>query len=363
MDDKVDVAIIGAGVLGCAIASALARDGRTVVVLESGPRIGEGVTSRNSGVIHSGLYYPPGSLKALCCVEGNRRLYEWAARKGVAHAKLGKLVVARAHQLEALSKLEANAAASGSSGVERVGAAQFVEREPALQPAGYAEALWCAETGIVDPYELTRSFLVDAESRGAMLLVQAAVTGIQKHGDGWHLETGRGPLVAERVVNSAGLSADDIARLAGVTRHRVYPCRGDYFSLATPVRYSRLIYPLKDPASPGLGMHLTLDLGGRARIGPDAEYCERKDDFAGNDSKREKFRAAAEALLGITIRLEQVNYDSCGIRPKLRGPTDPAEVDFVVAEDLPGLVNLVGIESPGLTASMALASRVAALIS
>ncbi len=304
----VEVAIVGAGVVGCAAASLLAARGRSVALLEAGPRIAEGVTSRNSGVIHSGLYYPPGSLKARTCVRGNRLLYQWAAAHGVAHAKVGKLVVARDEaDVPALEELFANARASGAPGIALV-------------------------NGQCD----------------------ARVLGIS---GGWDLDTERGPIRAARVINSAGLYADEIAALAGAGRYRIHPCRGDYFHLGG-ASYRHLIYPARKRGALGLGVHVTLDLAGRVRLGPDAEYCASKEDFTPREDKLAAFAQAARRLLG-DVREDQLAWDGCGIRPKLRAPGESEEKDFVLSEDRPGFVNLIGIESPGLTAALALAELLA----
>ena len=224
MDAEVDVAVVGGGVVGCAVASALARTNRSVLLLEGGPRLGDGVTSRNSGVIHSGLYYPPQSLKARACVRGNALLYEWAAARGVPHARPGKLVIARdAADVPDLEALEANARASEAPGVELVPAAFVRAREPAV-PA--AAALWCPRTGIVDAVELTRSLAADATEHGALVLTQARVRAIARRGPAYELDTARGPVRAERVVNAAGLHADEVAALAGVNRYQVHPVWG-----------------------------------------------------------------------------------------------------------------------------------------
>src|SRR5438067_2876258 len=358
MDAEVDVAVVGGGVVGCAIASTLTRARRSVVLLEAGPRLGEGVTSRNSGVIHSGLYYPPASLKARTCVRGNALLYQWAAARGVPHGKPGKLVVGRdAEDVSALEALAANARAATAPGVELVTAAFVQQREPTVAAAA---ALWCPQTGIVDAIELTRSLAADAKEGGALILTHARVLGVSRDGGGYQLETARGAVRAERMVNAAGLHADEVAALAGVTRYRIHPWRGDYFRLAARTRYRHLIYPVRRRGSAGLGVHLTLDLAGGCRLGPDVEYATRKDDHAPREDKLPAFLAAARTLLG-DVRAEQLTYDGCGIRPKLRAPGDSEEKDFVVSEDLPGLINLVGIESPGLTAALALAEDVVAL--
>jgi L-2-hydroxyglutarate oxidase LhgO len=355
VDAEVDVAIVGGGVVGCAVASAFARHGRSVLLLEGGPRLADGVTSRNSGVIHSGLYYRPGSLKARTCVRGNALLYEWASAKGVPHARIGKLVVARDPQeVPDLEALAGNARAANACGVELVSSSFVRSREPSLDAAA---ALWCRDTGIVDAVELARSFATDAVERGALVLTQAQVVGIERAGPAYQLETARGPVRAERVVNAAGLYADEVAALAGVTKYRVHPWRGDYFRFTPAAHYRHLIYPVRRRGAASLGVHLTLDLAGRYRLGPDVEYVDRKDDYSPREDKLGAFLTAARTLLG-DIRPEQLAYDGCGIRPKLRAPSDQEEKDFVVSEDVPGFINLVGIESPGLTASMALAELV-----
>jgi L-2-hydroxyglutarate oxidase LhgO len=356
MDAEVDVAVVGGGVVGCAVASSFARAGRSVLLLEGGPRLADGVTSRNSGVIHSGLYYRPGSLKARTCVRGNALLYEWAAAKGVPHARTGKLVVARDRQdVPDLEALAANARASGAPDVALVPGSFVSAREPAVDVAG---ALWCPQTGIVDAVELARSFASDAAEHGALVLTQARVLRIERSASAYQLETARGPVHAERVVNAAGLYADEVAALAGVRKYRIHPWRGDYFRFTSAARYRHLIYPVRRRGAIGLGVHLTLDLAGRYRLGPDVEHVDRKDDYSPREDKLDAFLAAARTLLGGDVRAEQLAYDGCGIRPKLRAPSDQEEKDFVVAEDLPGFINLVGIESPGLTASMALAELV-----
>lgn len=349
----VDVAVIGAGVVGCAIARQFAKKQKSVMVLEAGPRIGEGVTSRNSGVIHAGIYYHPTSLKASACVRGKALLYEHCDRLHVPYRKTGKLIVALdGAETAALEQLHANAHASGATEVSLLSGAEAKKLEPSL-PA--VAALYSPATGIVDPYELTRSLLVEAEADGAILATQSGVNGIRRETDGsYTIETMRGPVQAEVVINCAGLHADEIARFVGIDKYKIHPCRGDYFSFRPRHSYQHLIYPVIAKGSPGLGVHLTIDLGGRYRLGPDAEFVDTKSDFSAAPEKLEKFRLAAERLFG-AIEADQLAYDSCGIRPKLRHPSESVEKDFVVSEDLPGFLNMVGIESPGLTSALALA--------
>ena len=358
--DEVDVAVIGGGVVGCAIAVALARAGKSVLVLEAGARLGTGITSRNSGVIHSGLYYPPGSLKATSCVRGNRLLYQWAKAHGVWHNKVGKLVVAQQlSQIPDLEALLANARDNQAPGVQGLTGAQASAREPAITSCA---AIWCPETGIVDQHELVLSLQAAAQAAGATFVLNAPVTGIDSSRSGHQLQTARGEIRAERVVNAAGLAADQIAHLAGFDGLPIHPCRGDYYRLHSPVRYQHLIYPIKDRSHPGLGIHLTLERGGGQRLGPDATYVDRRDDFS--DPPPEKhavFLAAAQRLLG-PVRPDQLSYDGCGIRPKLRAPSDPDEKDFALVESPPGILHLLGIESPGLTAALDLADRAAVML-
>lgn len=356
-----EVAVVGAGVVGCAVASALARRGREVVVLERATRVGTGVTSRNSGVIHSGLYYPPGSLKAVTCVRGQELVYAWASTHGVAHACTGKLVVARDElEVEALAELHANATASGASGLVWLDAAEVARRAPML-PTMRA-ALLCERTGIVDAEGLTRSLRADAERHGATFVLPAALTEVHTTTAGLRLVTTRGELEVAALVNAAGLAADQVATMAGlVDAPQIYPCRGDYFRLHAPGRYTQLVYPVRRRGSLNLGVHLTLELDGGLRLGPDAEYVATRDDFGPAEHKHAAFLAAARGLLG-PLAAGQLRYDGCGIRPKLRAPGEPEERDFVVREGPAGCVHLIGIESPGLTAALALAERVVTML-
>ena len=354
-----DVAVVGAGIVGCALASALARRGRAVVVLERAEREATGITSRNSGVIHSGLYYPPGSLKSETCLRGQALLYAWATAQGVPHARTGKLVVARDEPEEAaLAALHANAIAAGARGLRWISGSEVARREPAL-PA-MRVALWCEHSGIVDPHAFASSLRADAERLGATFVTRCELQAISPTSSGLRLETTRGELEVGALINAAGLDADRVAALAGVAAPQIYPCRGDYFRLHTPGRHRHLVYPVKAPGSPGLGVHLTLELDGGMRLGPDAEYVASRDDFGPAEHKHAVFLAAAQALLG-PLAPAQISYDGCGIRPKLRGPGEAHERDFVILEG-PASVHLVGIESPGLTAALALAERVAAMV-
>jgi L-2-hydroxyglutarate oxidase LhgO len=354
-DATCEVAIVGAGVVGCGLAwqlsKALGLD--RVVLLEQAEREGTGISSRNSGVVHAGLYYTPGSLKARACVEGNALVWAWVDQHGVGHRRTGKLVVATDEaEIAALERLASNAVASGAV-VELVDAARARTLEPELGEDVRA-ALWSARSGIVDVHGFVRSLRVEAEREGANVLFGARVLGIAAIGSDWLIETTRGSLAAARVINAAGLHADAIAAMVGVER-TIIPARGDYFRLRRPRPWQRLVYPVQVPGSPSLGVHLTLELDGGCRLGPDLDWNTSKDDFspAQGEAKRERFRIAASRLLG-ELADEDLAYDGCGIRPKLVGPGMSA-ADFEVLEQPMGVRHYLGIESPGLTAALALA--------
>jgi L-2-hydroxyglutarate oxidase LhgO len=365
-DDRArfDLAILGAGVVGCAVARALGRStlerSNSVLVLERAPREGTGISSRNSGVVHAGLYYPPGSRKARSCVAGNAMLWDWAAAHGVGHRRTGKLVVAtHAEQEHALERLLANAEAGGAA-LERISLEQARSLEPNL-PSTIRAALWSPSSGIVDAHGLVLSLRVDAERAGVEFACSAAVERIEPLGDGFLIATSRGEVIADRVINAAGMGAVALANSLGLER-RLHPARGDYFRLRTSARWQRLIYPVTMPGSPALGIHLTIELDGRCRLGPDLDWVDDPEDFspARGEAKHGAFLAAAERLLG-PIAPDNLVYDGCGIRPKLVGPGQGA-ADFEIIEHPRGCWHLLGIESPGLTAALALAEEVAALI-
>lgn len=359
-DASCEVAIIGAGVVGCAIAWRLAQalGPDRVVLLDAAAREGTGVSSRNSGVVHAGLYYAPGSIKARACVEGNARTWAWLAEHGVGHRRTGKLVIARDEaELVVLERLFANGRACGAE-LELVDAARACELEPLLVGPLRA-AIWSPRSGIVDAHGYVRSLRVAAERAGASVMFEARVDAIERREADFVLTCTRGSLSAARVVNAAGLHADAIAAMLGVER-AIIPARGDYFRLRRPRPFTRLIYPVQVPGSPSLGVHLTLELDGGCRLGPDLDWACSKDDFgpAQGEAKRERFSAAAVQLLG-ELDDDDIVYDGCGIRPKLVGPGQGA-ADFELLEQPEGALHMLGIESPGLTAALALAELVAA---
>ena len=364
--DRFDCVVVGAGVVGLAIGRALALAGREVLVLEAEPHFGTGTSSRNSEVIHAGLYYPTGSLKARLCVEGRRQLYAYCASRGVAHRRLGKLVVAtRGAQVEALQAIHHRALANGVEDCALVEAAEARRLEPQL---ACVAALHSRQTGIVDSHGLMLALLGDLEAAGGTLACAAPFVRATRRDGGWVVHTGGDdPFVlgANRLVNAAGLQAQEVAAatepLPPAHIPRRFLARGCYFQLAGRAPFSRLIYPV--PAPGGLGVHLTLDLGGQARFGPDVEWIDavdytvdprRADAFYAE--VREYWPQLADASLAPAY---------AGIRPKLSGPGEPA-ADFVIAgpaqHGVAGLVNLYGIESPGLTACLAIGGHVQRLL-
>ena len=356
--------VIGAGVVGLAIARALAQRGREVVILEAAPRFGSGVSSRNSEVIHAGIYYPRGSLRAKLCVAGRDLLYAFCREHGIGHRRCGKLIVASdASQVSELGRIRAAALANGVEITELSGA-QTLSLEPQLECAA---ALHSPLSGIIDAHGLMLALLGQAESSGALLVCDSAVTGLLQRTDGFLIAVnGAGPaLHANVLINSAGLSAPQVARLmAGFPPDRVptaHYAKGSYFTLSGRAPFDRLIYPLPEPG--GLGVHLTLDLAGRARFGPDVEWVSKLE-YAVDPARAAHFYRAIRAWWP-ALPEGSLEPAYCGIRPKITGPGEPAadfRIDGPAAHGVPGLVHLFGIESPGLSASLAIGEHVAMLL-
>jgi len=365
--ERVDAVIVGAGVVGLAVARALALAGREVVLLESAAAIGSGTSSRNSEVIHAGLYYPPDSLKARLCVRGRDLLYAYCVAHGVEHRRCGKLIVATdASQEPALRALRQRAEACGVLGLQWLDAAQAQALEPELRCTA---ALLSPSTGIVDSHGLMLSLRGEAEARGAMLALKSPLQRLHRVADGFELQVGGDApmrLHARAVVNSAGLHAVPLASrfegLPAMDLPQAHWARGHYFACAGKPAFSRLIYPMPDEA--GLGVHVTLDLGGQMRFGPDVQWIALTEpgteDYRVDPARAAPFAAAIRRYWpALPDGVLQPAY--AGIRPKISGPGEAA-ADFVIQgpaqHGAEGLVNLFGIESPGLTASLALAECV-----
>jgi L-2-hydroxyglutarate oxidase LhgO len=353
----IDVVVIGGGVVGLASALALAERGASVCLLEREPRVGHGTSTRNSGVIHAGLYYPTSSLKATLCVEGRDRLYAFCAAHDIPHERCGKLVVATAeaewHELE---RLHALATANGVR-CDLVDGAFVRQREPhALSAIG---ALWSPDTGIVQAEALIQVLARRCREQDVALLVGSPLVEARPIARGMELTTPHEMIEASTVVNAAGLFADDVSRLLGARQFKIYPCRGEYAEL-TPGKRSwlnGLIYPL--PHGVGLGVHFVKTTWGSVLLGPTTCYQEAKDDYESHRLPLEAFLEPARKLLP-ELSLQDLQPGGTGIRAKLHGP-DQSFADFIIERDVvnPAVIQAAGIDSPGLTSSLAIGARVA----
>ncbi|MGA9119967.1 MAG: NAD(P)/FAD-dependent oxidoreductase [Bacteroidota bacterium] len=367
----VAVTIVGGGVVGLAVAAELAPARGPLVLLERNPKYGQETSSRNSEVIHAGIYYLNGSLKAEMCVEGNRRLYELCAANDIPHKRITKIITATVpEELESIETLYKKGTANGVV-LEHMTAEQVRVLEPRIMSVG---GLYSPNTGIISAHGLMDYFARKVLSYGGTLQTRCELTGIERTTDGYRLTirepAGITSFTTEVVVNAAGLEADTVAAMAGIdidaAGYRLHWSKGNYFAAPGSLRgtVNRLVYPV--PTHTSLGVHVVLDLGGRLRFGPDVEYLkDRVADYSVDESRRDRFAESARRLLPF-LSNEDLTPDMSGIRPKLQGPGDPFR-DFVICEEssrgLPGFVNLIGIESPGLTASPAIARKVAALLS
>jgi len=360
-----DAVVIGGGVIGLAVSRQLALAGREVTLLETESRLGQHTSSRNSEVIHAGIYYPPGSLKARLCVEGKRLLYAYAAQNDVEHRRLGKIIVASRHEeVAALDGILANAQKNGVSDLEWLEAKDIAALEPAVKAV---RGLLSPSTGIIDSHSLMMALRKDAVAHGAEIVTSSPVVGgAVLDGGGFELEIG-GPepstVTCRTLINSAGLWAQSLARsLRGVPPRSIpgqYFAKGHYFTLNGKAPFSRLVYPVPEPG--GLGVHVTLDLAGQARFGPDVSWLDSVD-YRFEEGRDARFYAAIRHYFpGLPDGALVPGHT--GIRPKLAQAGAPAS-DFVVQgaaeHGVPGLLNLYGIESPGLTSALALAEVVAA---
>ncbi|TPN85500.1 NAD(P)/FAD-dependent oxidoreductase [Mesorhizobium sp. CU2] len=367
--EQVDCIVAGAGVIGLAIARALAARGLETLILEAADAIGTETSSRNSEVIHAGLHYPPGSLKARLCVAGRDMLYRYCAEHAVPHRRSGKLTVATdAAQEPVLASIRANAAACGVEDLRFLSANEALALEPALHCTA---ALLSPSTGIIDSHALMLALLGDAEENGAMLSLNTRIVAGRVEAGRIVLQTtdtatgGQFEIATSRLINAAGLGGVALAdALEGFDRRflpKLHYAKGNYFSVAGRAPFSHLVYPVPEPG--GLGVHLTLDLGGTARFGPDVEWTDTLDysvDPARGDRFYAEIRKYWPALADGTL---QPAYS--GIRPKISGKGE-ANADFVIqgpaTHGTPGVVNLFGIESPGLTSSLAIADEVTRII-
>jgi len=361
--ERANVVIVGGGVVGCAIAAELAARTTDVFVLEQMPRVGMATSTRNSGVIHSGLYYPPDSLKARHCVEGNRLTYAFCAAHDVPHKRTGKVVVGITEEEEnQLTQLLERGRQNGVEGLELVSAKQLKQREPHV--AGRA-ALWVPSAGLVESEPLVKAFAALAAQRGAYIATDARLESVTPRADSIRATAANVGEIETRVfINAAGLFADEVAALFGNRAYTIYPCRGEYWEVAREKAswVNGLVYPAPDPTGLSLGVHLTKTLWGSLLLGPNARYVNDKNDYERDLEPRESFCARAQKLLP-QLEPEDLRPGYSGLRAKLAPPGHRGLLDFVVERDpqFPNVIHLVGIESPGLTAAPSLARHVAQL--
>lgn len=367
--EEVDCLIIGAGVVGLAVANNLAKDGQSVLVIERHDSFGRETSSRNSEVIHGGMYYPTGSLKAILCVEGRRLLYDFCCSHNIPYKKTGKIIVATERgEISSLEKLLQLGSANGVEGLRLVTKEEIKGFE--LQVSGIA-ALYSPETGIIDSHRFLSCLAVSAQEHGAMIAYNSEFLQATKENSGYKIVVKNGTdelsLMAKIVINSAGLDSDIVAKNAGFDvetyHYNIYYCKGQYFRLnsAKARLLKMLVYPVPKPASGGLGVHATVDMAGSVRLGPDDEYLKlRIQDYSVDSLLRSKFYDSVSKFIPF-ISEEDLSIDTAGIRPKLQGPGGNFR-DFVISDEsdkgFPGFINLIGIESPGLTASLAISRYV-----
>ncbi|MFA4884247.1 MAG: NAD(P)/FAD-dependent oxidoreductase [Candidatus Margulisiibacteriota bacterium] len=363
--DTTRITIIGAGVVGLAIAAELSRKQQDIVLLEKETSFGQGASSRNSEVIHAGIYYPKGSLKAKLCVEGSKLLYKYCQEHDIPHKRLGKIIVAindgEVKQLEGLMK---QGELNWVRGLRYMMGTELAKFEPGVKGV---KALYSPNTGIIDSHQLMKALEQEAQENGCLLAYGSQLTAVSRQPDGYLLSiNGEPSLKTEILINSSGLYADQLAAMAGIDiikeKYRLHFCKGEYFAYTKPPFIKHLVYPVPEHDVTGLGVHSVVDLAGGLKFGPSVQYVDKLD-YTVDPAHRRAFWESVVKLFP-QVREEDLAPDQAGIRPKLQGPSEGVR-DFVIREEsrlgLPGLINLIGIESPGLTACLAIAKHVSAL--
>ncbi|MGE5403793.1 MAG: NAD(P)/FAD-dependent oxidoreductase [Candidatus Saccharibacteria bacterium] len=364
MAEKVDIAIIGAGVVGLAIAYELSRSypNKSIVLIEKNARVGQETSSRNSEVIHAGLYYPEDSMKSKFCRQGNELLYEFCAQHGVNHSRIGKIIVATCvEELPSLERILKIGQVCDRK-LELLEGDQVRELEPDIHAVG---GVFSPDTGIIDSEGLAQRLLYLSKNNGVMVLLNRQVMGLKQSGGSYVIQLTDENIEAEKMINSAGLNCYKVAAMVGLDidkyDYRLKYCKGEYYQLNKKFKVNHLIYPVPDHVA--LGIHITLDLQGRQKLGPNAYYVDSVD-YSMDERFHDVFFAAARQYLP-ELRMDDIQPDYAGVRPKLQGPHESFR-DFVIREEsdkgYPGLVNLIGIESPGLTSCLAIARYVASLV-
>lgn len=364
--EKVEITIVGAGVVGLAIAAEISKSSQNIFVIERNPSFGQETSSRNSEVIHAGIYYPRDSLKAKTCIEGRRLLYEFCVQNKIPHQKTGKLIVAiDSKETEDLEKLFKHGLANGIEDLRLISRSEIKDLEPNIKAE---EAVYSPSTGIIDSHGFMKNLVLQLESRRGQIAYNTKVVGIDKARDGFIVnvkDSNEGPFkfLSRIVINCAGLNSDQVSAMAGLVKdeYKLKYCKGDYFRVHhNKAKYiHRLIYPVPKARRAGLGIHVTPDLAGGLRLGPDDEYVE-KIDYNVDAFKKKIFYESVRQFLPF-IQPDDLAPDTSGIRPKLQGPGENFR-DFIIKDEadcgLTGFINLIGIESPGLTSSLSIANMV-----
>lgn len=365
--DSLNITVIGAGVVGLSITEELSANYKHVLLIEKNDGFGQETSSRNSEVIHAGIYYPHGFLKSSLCTEGNRLLYDLCRDRNIPHKRLGKLIVAVSDaECEHLENIKKHAEENGVSDLTLLGKKQVLTLDPEVSARA---AIYSPSTGIIDSHSLMRSFYINAESSGAVIAFRSKVTAIHAENGIYEVETNGGEYRFRTgvIINSAGLYSDSIAAMAGINidrlGYRLKYCKGNYFSASPSPKLNHLIYPVPPENTESLGIHATLDLSNRVKFGPDSQYIDEIE-YGMDEGRRESFYQSIRNYLP-GIKPEYLHPDMCGIRPKLQGPGEDYR-DFIIKDEsdigYPGLINLIGIESPGLTSCVAIARYVKSLL-
>jgi len=367
--EKIDITVIGAGVVGLAVAAELSGKYENLFVIEKYRSFGMETSSRNSEVIHSGVYYPPGSSKARFCVEGNAALYDICEKNKIPHKKTGKLIVSVSNnQTAVLERLLINGKENGVSGLKMLTGREARDLQPHIESAA---ALFVPSTGIIDSHRLMKYYAAEINANGADIIYNVELIGVSRQRQGYELKI-RYPSGDEdvffsgKVINSAGLESDEVAAMAGIdiekNNYELHYCKGEYFRIASPYKCGLVnspVYPVPD-SNGCLGIHITPDMGGSIRLGPDSQYISREMNYETDYNKRIKFFESVKNFFP-AVEPDDLISDTAGIRPRLRGKNGE-ERDFVVKEEneegFPGFINLIGIESPGLTCAPAIAGYV-----